>query len=123
MEFRDCIYRPFIYLAIHESTTSSTRHAINPYVQRCLNACMQNALRGSQRHRHHGTWYRNRIIFSEALVILAAVKSRRVDVPAAWRDAVDSVIGGLKFWEMEAPDLQRARIILQMMLNDIDNEC
>lgn len=123
LEFRELIHRPFLYLAIHESTTSSVRQTIDPYVQRCLDACVQNTLRGSHRHRHHGTWYQNRIIFGEALLILAAVKSRRVDVPPIWRDAVNNSISGLKFWELEAPDLQRARVILQMIVDDIDNEC
>lgn len=114
------LYRPFLYLAIHQPESWPHHRAIAPYVENCLDGCMKGALQGVQRHRHHGTWYVNRLIFSYALMILAAVKSRQMDVPTTWRTAVQTAMAGLAFWEKEAPDLGKARVILQTTLSSID---
>ncbi|KAH7068344.1 hypothetical protein BKA63DRAFT_521595 [Paraphoma chrysanthemicola] len=114
------IHRPFLYLAIHLPDHSPALQLIGSYVEKCLHACLQDAAKGSGRHRHHGTWYQNRSIFSKCLLLLGAVRSRRVEVPAAWRDAVHNTIIGLRFWQKEAPDLGRAAEILEKLLRDID---
>jgi hypothetical protein len=119
-ELRLLLYRPFLYLAIHQSPSWPHHTVIIPYVEICLDGCIKGALQGVQRHRHHGTWYVNRIVFSCALMILAAVKSRRVDVPTTWQTAVHTAIAGLSFWEKEAPDLGKGRVILQTILCSID---
>jgi hypothetical protein len=115
------IYRPFLYLALHLPESSPILQFIGPHVEKCLDACLHDASEGSRRHRHHGTWYENRSIFTKCLLLLAAVKSRRVPVPAGWRDAVCKTIVGLRFWEKEAPDLGKAGDILGQILDDIDH--
>jgi hypothetical protein len=120
LEFLERIYRPFLYLAIHLEASSPIHQIIEPYVERCLSACIDIASKGINRHRHHGTWYLNRTHLCDCVVLLAAVKSRRVNVPEGWRDAVNLSIVGLKFWEREAPDLRRGREILEIILGDID---
>lgn len=62
----------------------------------------------------------NRVVFSYALMILAAVKSRCVNVPTTWRTAVHTAMAGLSFWGKEAPDLARGRVILERVLCDIE---
>lgn len=122
VEFRERIFRPFLYLAIHSDPAQPAHIAVEPYARRCLDACLQHSLCGSHRHRHHGTWYQNRKIFAESLLVLAAVKSRRVAVPPNWRDAVRATILGLRFWAAEAPDLARAKDILQTLLDEMDDQ-
>lgn len=112
-DLRERIYRPFLYLAVsrrrrHDDLASQT--AIAPYVQRCVDACLAFLLRGTPRHRHHGTWYENRSMFLKSLLVLAAVKSGCVYVPGdAWRHGIALCLAGLTFWEAEAPDLAEAR--------------
>ncbi|KAH6611694.1 hypothetical protein C7974DRAFT_407198 [Boeremia exigua] len=114
------IYRPFLYLAIHLPDGSPAQQLIGPHVEKCLEACLQHAARGSGRHRHHGTWYQNRSVFTKSLLLLAAVRSRRVNVPAGWRETVHQTTIGLRFWQKEAPDLGRAADILQKLLHNIE---
>jgi hypothetical protein len=120
LDFREKIHRPFIFLAIQHPAASPIQAVIEPYVTRCLDACVEKALKGCYRHRHHGTWYQNRKVFIDCLLILAAVKSRRVKIPQNWRLGVETCISGLRFWEREAPDLGKARLILQSILADLD---
>lgn len=119
-DLRPHIYRPFLYLAVHQPASWAGHRTIEPYVERCVSTCIEATLLGCLRHRHHGTWYQNRATFGKALQILAAVKCGRVRVPPSWRSAIESTIAGLAFWEGEAPDLRRARTILQSILDDID---
>jgi hypothetical protein len=110
------IHRPFLYLAIHLPASDPVRQLIMPYAEQCLNMSIELARGGSHRHRHHGTWTQNRIIFSCCLLIMAAVKSRHFAVPEDWPNIVKLAITGLTYWENEAPDLRQARLILERML-------
>lgn len=114
------IYRPFLYLAIHLSPSDPAHQIITPYAKQCLEMCLKLARGGSHRHRHHGTWTQNRIIFNASIMILAAVKSRRLLIPDDWARVISFTITGLKFWEDEAPDLRKAREILMEMLVDVE---
>lgn len=122
LDILERIYRPFLYLALHLPDSSPILQLIGPHVEKCLDACLQDAAKGSHRHRHHGTWYQNRSVFAKCLLLLAAVKSRRIHVPAGWRDAVCKTMLGLKFWQKEAPDLGKAGEILEKILHDIDED-
>jgi hypothetical protein len=122
LEFRERIHRPFLYIAIHQPAHSPIQVIIEPYVQRCLDACLKQSLKGSHRHRHHGTWYQNRKIFAQCLLILAAVKSQHINVPTGWRHAVKTCIAGLGFWEGEAPDLGKAKLVLKTIFEAVDPE-
>ena len=116
------IHRPFLYLALHLPEPNPILQLISPQVQKCLTACIKDAAKGSHRHRHHGTWYENRSIFAKSLLLLAAVKSRRVHVPEGWNEAVRKTIIGLRFWKREAPDLGKAAEILEKILHEINDD-
>lgn len=60
------------------------------------------------KHRHHGTWYLCRYSASRALILLAAAKSSRVELPSQWRDAVDMAVAVLEAWSDEARDIKKA---------------
>ena len=118
-DFRERIYRPFLYLAIHYDPTDLIQQTLLPYVHRCIQACLMFLLRGTPRHRHHGTWYENRGMFLKSLLLIAAVKSSHIAVPSLWRQGVDSCIAGFQFWELESPDLRESRLVLQSLLAEI----
>lgn len=119
VDFRERIYRPFLYLAIHYPATDAIQQTLEPYVQSCVEACLAFLQRGTPRHRHHGTWYENRGMFLKSLLLIAAVKSGHVYTPDLWRQGVDACIAGLQFWELESPDLRESRLVLQSLLSDL----
>ena len=80
---------------------------------------MSFLLRGTPRHRHHGTWYENRGMFLKSLLVIAAAKSGKVHLPSLWQQGVDLCIAGFKFWEHESPDLQESRIVLASLLDKL----
>ena len=118
-DFREKLYRPFLYLAVHLSPADPKQQALAPYLHRCIEACLAFLHRGTPRHRHHGTWYENRGMFLKSLLLVAVAKSGRVQMPPSWRDGTDLCIAGLKFWEGEAPDLRIARDTLHLLLAEI----
>ncbi|KAF2187911.1 hypothetical protein K469DRAFT_568400 [Zopfia rhizophila CBS 207.26] len=120
-DFRERIYRPFLYLSIYHLATDPIQQTLAPYVHRCVEACLTCLLRGTPRHRHHGTWYENRGMYLKSLLLVAAVKSGKIHVPDLWRQGVQSCIAGFKFWEQEAPDLRESRFVLQKLLAELNH--
>lgn len=118
-DLRERIYRPFLYLAITHSSDELIQQRLAPYVQKCIDACLAFLLRGTPRHRHHGTWYENRGMFLKSLLVIAAAKSGKVHLPTLWRESIDLCNAGFKFWESESPDLRESRVILQGLLESI----
>lgn len=116
LDFRERIYRPFLYLCLIHPASETVQNTLAPYVQRHVQACTTALMRGTPRHRHHGTWYENRGMFVKSLLVIAAVKSRKVHVTDVWREGVDFCIAGFKYWEQEAPDLREARFVLESLL-------
>lgn len=117
-DFRERIYRPFLYLAIHLPRNDPAQDALAPYVQRCVDACLNFLRRGTPRHRHHGTWYENRGMFLKTLLLVAGARSGAVRLPSGWREGADMCIAGFRFWEGEAPDLREAREVLSELLEE-----
>ena len=118
-DFRERIYRPFLYLAVHLPLDDPAQLSLEPYLQRCIDACMAFLHRGTPRNRHHGTWYENRGMFLKSLLLIAVAKSGRAELPPSWRHGTDLCIAGFRFWEAEAPDLREARMILSTLLVDV----
>lgn len=118
-DFRERIYRPFLYLAMHLPRTDPAQQTLTPYVQRCVSACLSFLNRGTPRHRHHGTWFENRGMVLKTLLLLAAARSGAVGLPGGWEEGVERCLAGLRFWEGEAPDLGVAREILSELLGSL----
>ena len=112
---RECIWRPFLYVMIHTTPAASELPAIELYAQRCVELAIQHIDHLANKHRHHGTWYAARQLFTKGLVILAAVKSGKIKVPAGWENSMNLVISTLRYWEDEAPDLRMARQSLETL--------
>lgn len=58
-------------------------------------------------------------MFLKSLLIVAAVKSGKVQVPGLWQQGVNLCIAGFKFWELEAPDLREARQVLENLVANL----
>jgi hypothetical protein len=118
-DFRERIYRPFLYLAVHLSPADPSQQSLEPYLQRCIGACMTFLHRGTPRHRHHGTWYENRGMFLKSLLLISVAKSGRAELPPSWRHGTDLCYAGFRFWEEESPDLHEASKILCTLLAEV----
>ncbi|KAL2213944.1 hypothetical protein CC79DRAFT_1391828 [Sarocladium strictum] len=118
-DFRERIYRPFLYLAIHLPPNDPAQDVLAPYVSRCVDACLSFLQRGTPRHRHHGTWYENRGMFLKTLLLVAGKRSGAVRLPEGWREGAGACLAGFRFWEGEAPDLREAREVLTELLDDV----
>lgn len=122
LEVEERLYRPFFFIAISCPYDSCLRSEISELANRCVHTCVLYCLRSYRTHRHHGTWYHTRQLFRMSLVILAAVKSQRVELPADWQAALNKAITVLKYWEGEAPDVKKSREILQDIMNEVNTQ-
>lgn len=108
------LYRPFLFIAVH-SGNGPIDPWIDPFVQKCLKNCFGHTCGQVKtiKHRHHGTWFAARLLLSDGLMILAAVKCKNINVPHGWPQQIQIVVSYLSYWEEEAPDLLKARLALQ----------
>lgn len=119
LEYRERIWRPFLYLAAH----SSSQHPDLPmYVQganTCIGVIFEHVRHHFNPHRHHGSWFEGRNLFTMGLLILVAAKTSNITMPSDWTTIVDTCITNLMYWEDEAIDLRAARLTLQNIYNSI----
>ena len=85
------------------------------YVQKAVACAFHIGQAKDLRSRHHGSWFALRGMLSSALVMLAVIKSdaRMVDYLPDWPDIVEDVIGNLRYWRAELPDLALGIEVLQ----------
>jgi hypothetical protein len=107
-------------------------------VDRALEYCFRIVESVAHRHRHHGTWYALRsgkqlCSYTQevnnltcdfpgttaSLLVIAAVKCGHISVPAEWEIIIAKHIRTLKYWESEAPDIAKARLILEAMATEL----
>jgi hypothetical protein len=120
LDLRERIWRPFLYIAIHQTSTEADQLTLTTYAQRSLDYALKHISLASIKRRHHGSWFGPRGLFTKSLLLLAAVKSGKMIVPSEWRSSVDLVMTCLKYWESEASDLQAARLTLLSILGELD---
>lgn len=108
LEIKSWIYRPFLFYAIHSPVHAPGRSIALPFVDKALNCSLQLLSRHSVFHRHHGTWYGLRQTVTGALLLIGAVRCATVIVPPGWRDAVQTGMSRLQYWEDEVSGVARA---------------
>ena len=118
-EIETWLYQPFLYYAIHHPADDPYRPLIQPFINKNLELSRCIIEGSCFRHRHHGSWYGARSSTTLAFLIIAAVKCGHIDVPETWSHTVQTQIGILKYWEKESPDLAKARVVLQEMLDEV----
>lgn len=75
---------------------------------RCIDMSVSMLQNARRKHRHHGCWQTIRCMFSKALVVLAAARSRRLQLPSGWREDVEAFREYMEYWEAEVPDIGAA---------------
>lgn len=120
LDLRERIWRPFLYLAAH----SSPQDPNMPIYAQNANLCLENIFKHIRncciRHRHHGSWFAGRNLFTKGLLVLVAARSQNIVMPPDWTAMMDNCIAGIKYWEDEAPDLRAARLTLQHIYQSIN---
>lgn len=109
------LYRPFLYLALHQSHDVGDQHRIQEWADKAITVAYSSLRYGCSKHRHHGSWYGMRQTFGTGMVLLAAAESGRFSLPSGWFERVETMISILRYWEEEAPDLKLARIIAERL--------
>ncbi|KAK9241926.1 putative C6 transcription factor [Lipomyces tetrasporus] len=137
LEIRLWLYQPFLYFAIHHPIISGrglreTRNSsftgeelatISTLVKSGLNCTLKILEARCLRHRHHGIWFDLRALVTSSLIVIAAVKSGNLDVPGidgrvGLKSHFDGTLEALTYWEDEAPDIKKARRILEDILTE-----
>lgn len=121
LEIRERIYRPFLFLVIHQELARSTLTPLRPFVQEHTATCLRLIRQWNIRHRHHGTWLMIRQSFASALLLVAARKAGLSEVSEEQcEEAVQMSLSTLRYWEKEAPDLRASRLILEDIVQALD---
>lgn len=119
LDLRERIWRPFLYLAAHSSPQDPNLPIYIQHASQCLNTIFKHILNCSIKHRHHGSWFAARNLFTQGLLVLVAAKSPNIAMPSNWVTVIDTCIVGIRYWEDEAPDLRAARHILQHICQSV----
>ena len=123
LDLRERIWRPFLYIATYSQPTPPDRTTVMTYAERCLELVLKYIDYTAIKHRHHGSWYGGRQLFTKALLVLAAKKSGNITVPPEWTESVNLVVTCLNYWENEAPDLRAARLALASIYSETGESC
>ena len=119
LELQELICRPFLYLVIHSEPSQEHSPITLAYAQRDVDLQINFLRKTSVKHRHHGSWYAGRQRLTQSLMLLAAVRSKRISIPEEWADALRIALNFLGYWEAEAPDLGVARRILSSLYESV----
>ncbi|KAL3478319.1 hypothetical protein BJX99DRAFT_107854 [Aspergillus californicus] len=117
--YREWIHRPFLYYVIHQPIDDPFIAQATPLARKCLRLCVDTQLLIQPFHRHHGSWYVARNSMTRALLLLAAARSKKIEMPEGWEKALDHALQTLQYWAKEAPDLERAATLLQEMMGNV----
>lgn len=138
LEIRLWLYQPFLYFAAHypiEATASPVTEtaslALTPEEARTVRGLVQSGLDCSMkildarclRHRHHGIWFDLRALVTASLIFIALAKGGNIDLPGidspgGIRSRLDRTLEALDYWEDEAPDIKKARRVLEDLIRE-----
>lgn len=137
LEIRLWLYQPFLFFAVHHPTgTTSTATDTMPssllsgefatiqgLVQSGLDCSMKILQARCLRHRHHGIWFDLRALVTASLIFIALARSGNVNLPnihpRRLRDHLNRTLEALTYWEDEAPDIKKARGVLDNLLREM----
>jgi hypothetical protein len=119
MDFQERIWRPFLYIQIHTDPPAEDRATIKVCAEKCVEPIQQYLKHSTVKHRHHGSWYGARQVFTKSLILLAAVQRGNVEISSDWARLIEMSLNLLEYWEEEAPDLRVARLALVDIYNKV----
>lgn len=137
LEIRLWLYQPFLYHAIHlpasstidrggpnSSLSSDELEIMQRFVDSGLNCCMKILQARCLRHRHHGIWFDLRALVTASLIFIALARSENTSMPnlhtEGLRNHLNPTLEALTYWEDEALDIKKARLVLDDLLEKFD---
>ncbi|KAH6884451.1 hypothetical protein B0T10DRAFT_130882 [Thelonectria olida] len=120
LEWRLYLLRPFIYYALHNPLDPATGPQVIALAQKGMSVCAEMIPRYMYHHRHGGTWFVMRHLWTCAVLVLAAV-AHKGDVlpPENWRHLADMALTALDRWASQAADIQHMLIVLRELYQAI----
>ena len=119
---KTALYQPFLYCLLHHQVANPQSHAsVLLLAQKCLQNCVEalgNMSTISNQWRHGGAWFSLRGVFQNALILLATVRSRKLDAPEGWEVLIEQVLEALGAWEEEASDIRWMKFVLDALMRD-----
>jgi hypothetical protein len=119
LEIKCYLYRPLLFFAIHKPLNEVDMPLIQSSVNDAIGHELEMIRSNATTHRHHGTWYTCRGAMSSVFAIAAVLKSRRINVTAEWADVLGLAAATLNFWEQEAADLAKGKMIVSDLLDEL----
>lgn len=113
---REWIHRPFLFYAIHQPMEDPHMEQALPLARKCVQYCTDLIFR-IPKHRMHGSWFVCRSTITRALLIVGAARSRRIDLPDRWREALETARNMLHKYKHEALDLEQAFCFLDPLVS------
>ena len=122
LDMQELICRPFLYLVIHSEHSNQHSSSTLAYAERGLDLVLKLLRQFSIKHRHHGSWFGGRQRYTEALILLAAVQSRRMSISGDWEATLQLGMDYLQYFQAEAADLGVARQILRSVQESVTTD-
>lgn len=119
MAYREWIHRPFLYYAIHQPADDPFMPQAMLLARKCLDLCTQLQLNTRSDYLHHGTWYQARSSANRALLLIAAFRSGKFEMPQDWKQTVQLALNCLQHWALDSPDINKAADIVQRLFDMI----
>lgn len=143
LEIRLWLYQPFLYFAAHHpigptaaAAASATRVILPPPINNEESTIIQDLVQSGLdcslnilqarclRHRHHGIWFDLRALVTASLIFIALRRSGNIELPnihpGGLKAHLSPTLETLTYWEDEAPDIKKARGVLDNLLRDLD---
>ncbi|ROW08387.1 hypothetical protein VMCG_03099 [Cytospora schulzeri] len=121
--WRMLILRPIVYYALHRPREQRLGSSVLTLAQECIDLCSNSILRNVSHHRHGGTWFALRSMFTSAMLILAVVCKARdggeLLPPPQWQKLIKAALATMEKWERQAPDVERMRRTLGRVFSDV----
>lgn len=113
LEWRMYLLRPFIYHALHRPLDDTTGPKVIELAQKGMSVCAEMIPRYMHHHRHGGTWFVLRHLWTCAVLILAVVARKgEVAPPENWQHLIDLALAALDRWAGQAADIEQMRGVL-----------
>lgn len=131
LEIRLWLYQPFLFFAVHNpggttvpSPLSNEEYTtVQGLVQSGLDCSMKILQARCLRHRHHGIWFDLRALVTASLIFIALARSGNTSLPnihpRGLRNHLSNTLEALTYWEDEAPDIKKARGVLENLLREM----
>lgn len=137
LEIRLWLYQPFLFFAVHHPVgtiagvngvlpsplTNEEFATVQGLVQSGLDCSMKILQARCLRHRHHGIWFDLRALVTASLVFIALARSGNTSLPnihpRGLRSHLSNTLEALTYWEDEAPDIKKARGVLDNLLREM----